>query len=60
MSDDHLGLTLLVDQINADLRTQKLQLFYSLLHGLLFGAENILILWLGAKLVMMEIFLSVC
>ncbi len=45
-------LTLLVDQINADLRTQKLQLFYSLLHGLLFGAENILILWLGAKLVM--------
>jgi ATP-binding cassette subfamily B protein RaxB len=43
---------LLVDQINAGLRTQKLQLFYSLLHGLLFGAENILILWLGAKLVM--------
>lgn len=45
-------LTLLVDQINADLRTQKLQIFYTLMHGLLFGAENILILWLGAKLVM--------
>ena len=45
-------LTLLVDQINADLRTQKLQLFYSFLHGLLFGAENILIIWLGTTLVM--------
>ncbi|MEQ1638870.1 MAG: peptidase domain-containing ABC transporter [Methylococcales bacterium] len=45
-------LTLFVDQINADLRTQKLQLLYKLLNGLLFGAENILIVWLGAKLVM--------
>ena len=45
-------LALFVDQINADLRTQKLRLFYTLQHGLLFGAENILILWLGAKLVM--------
>jgi ATP-binding cassette subfamily B protein RaxB len=45
-------LTLFVDQINADLRTQKLQLLYKLLNGLLFGFENILILWLGAKLVM--------
>ncbi|MGZ8171642.1 MULTISPECIES: peptidase domain-containing ABC transporter [Methylobacter] len=45
-------LTLFVDQINADLRTQKLQLLYKLLNGLLFGFENVLILWLGAKLVM--------
>lgn len=45
-------LTLVVDQINADLRTQKLQLFYKFLNGLLFGIENILIVWLGAKLVM--------
>jgi ATP-binding cassette subfamily B protein RaxB len=45
-------LTLFVDQINADLRTQKLQLLYKLLNGLLFGVENVLILWLGAKLVM--------
>jgi ATP-binding cassette, subfamily B, bacterial CvaB/MchF/RaxB len=45
-------LTLVVDQINADLRTQKLQLLYKLLNGLLFGVENILIIWLGAKLVM--------
>lgn len=45
-------LALVVDQINADLRTQKLQLFYRLLNGVLFGIENILIIWLGAKLVL--------
>ncbi|NGZ84486.1 peptidase domain-containing ABC transporter [Duganella aceris] len=45
-------LTLLVEQINADLRAQKLQLAYKLLNGLLFGMENILIIWLGAGLVL--------
>ncbi|TFW28885.1 peptidase domain-containing ABC transporter [Massilia horti] len=45
-------LTLVVDQINAELRTQKLQLLYKLLNGLLFGAENILIIWLGARAVL--------
>lgn len=45
-------LTLLVDQINADVRMQKLQLLYRLLNGLLFGVENILIIWLGATMVM--------
>lgn len=45
-------LTVLVDQLNADVRTQKLQLFYKLLNGLLFGLENILIIWLGARLVL--------
>src|SRR5207253_7485903 len=45
-------LTLLVDQVNADLRTQKLQLFYKTLNGILFGIENILIIFLGAKLVL--------
>jgi ATP-binding cassette subfamily B protein RaxB len=44
-------LTLLVNQINAELRTAKLVLFYKLLNGLLFGAENILIVWLGARFV---------
>ncbi|GIZ53637.1 peptidase domain-containing ABC transporter [Noviherbaspirillum aridicola] len=44
-------LSLLVDQINADLRTQKLQLLLRLIHGLLFGLENILVIWLGAHLV---------
>jgi ATP-binding cassette subfamily B protein RaxB len=45
-------LTLVVDQVNAELRTQKLQLFYKILNGLLFGIENILIIWLGARLVL--------
>lgn len=45
-------LTLVVDQINADLRTQKLELLYKSLNGVLFGIENILIIWLGARLVM--------
>jgi ATP-binding cassette subfamily B protein RaxB len=45
-------LTLVVDQINADLRTQKLQLLYKVLNGVLFGVENILIIWLGARLVL--------
>ncbi|WP_442782335.1 peptidase domain-containing ABC transporter [Collimonas fungivorans] len=44
-------LSLLVDQINADLRTQKLSLLYKSLNGVLFGIENILIIWLGARLV---------
>ena len=45
-------LTLLVDQIIAELRTQKLQIAYKLINGLLFGVENCLIVWLGAKLVL--------
>lgn len=45
-------LALLVDQINADLRTQKLNLLFHSLNGILFGLENIIIVWLGAKLVM--------
>lgn len=45
-------LTLLVDQINADLRSQKLQILYRLLNGVLFGLERVLIIWLGAKLVL--------
>lgn len=45
-------LTLLVDQINADVRVQKLHLLYRLLNGVLFGVENILIIWLGARMVL--------
>jgi ATP-binding cassette subfamily B protein RaxB len=45
-------LTLLVDQINADLRTQKLHVAFRLLNGILFGVERILIIWLGASLVL--------
>lgn len=45
-------LALLVDQINAELRTQRMQLCYQLLNGLLFGVENLLIIWIGARLVL--------
>ncbi len=45
-------LGLLVEQINAGLRTQKLQLIYTQLNGLIFGLENLLALGLGASLVM--------
>jgi len=45
-------LTLLVDQTNAGLRTQKLQILFRLFNGVLFGVENILITWLGAKMVL--------
>lgn len=45
-------LALVIDQINADLTTQKLQMLFKFLNGILFGVENILIIWLGAKLVL--------
>nr|WP_051710145.1 peptidase domain-containing ABC transporter [Andreprevotia chitinilytica] len=45
-------LTLVIDQINADLRMQKLTILYSIMNGVIFGLENIVIVWLGAKMVM--------
>ena len=45
-------LTLLVEQINAGLHAQKLQLLYQQVNGLLFGIEGLVIIWLGARLVM--------
>jgi ATP-binding cassette subfamily B protein RaxB len=45
-------LGLFINQINADLRTQKLQLLYKFTNSLLFGTGNILIIWMGAKSVL--------
>ncbi|NUF37837.1 peptidase domain-containing ABC transporter, partial [Acinetobacter lactucae] len=45
-------LGLLVNQVNADLTTQKLGLMFRLANGVLFGAENILIVWFGASLIL--------
>ena len=45
-------LHILVDQINASLRTQKLQIIYTLVNSLLVGTENVLVIWLGAKMVL--------
>jgi ATP-binding cassette subfamily B protein RaxB len=44
-------LGLLVDQVNAGLRTQKLRLAYQQLNGLLFGVENLAVVCLGATMV---------
>ncbi len=44
-------LTLFVDQINAGLITQKLGLMFSFTSSLIFGLQNIIIVWLGANLV---------
>lgn len=44
-------LALFVDQINAGLTTQKLTLMFGFLNTLLFGLQNIIIVWLGASLV---------
>ena len=44
-------LSLLVGQVNAGLHIQKLQLLYQQLNGLLFGIADILIIWLGARMV---------
>ena len=44
-------LTLFVNQINAGLTTQKLNLMFGFVNTLLFGLQNIIIVWLGATLV---------
>ncbi|WP_407313566.1 peptidase domain-containing ABC transporter [Pseudomonas sp. nanlin1] len=45
-------LALLVQQINAGLRTHKLQLTYTQLNSLIFGAESIIAVGFGASMVM--------
>jgi len=42
---------LLVEQVNAGLRTKRMGLAYQTLSGLLVGGEHILVLYLGARLV---------
>jgi ATP-binding cassette, subfamily B, bacterial CvaB/MchF/RaxB len=42
---------LLVDQTNARLKSEKLGIFYQLANGLLFGIENLWIIWLGAAMI---------
>ncbi|WP_019457385.1 peptidase domain-containing ABC transporter [Acinetobacter sp. GG2] len=43
-------LSLFVNQINAGLTTQKLSLMFGFVNTLLFGLQNIIIVWLGATL----------
>lgn len=44
-------LNLFVNQINAGLATQKLNIMFGFVNKLLFGLQNIIIVWSGAKLV---------
>lgn len=44
-------LSLFVNQINAGLTTQKLNLMFGFINKLLFGLQNIIIIWLGATFV---------
>lgn len=43
---------LIVEVQNRDLRTARMSLWFSTANTFLFGAENLLVLWLGAKLIM--------
>jgi ATP-binding cassette subfamily B protein RaxB len=43
---------LVVDEFNAGIRVQRLELLYQALNGLLFGIENVVTVWLGALLVL--------
>ncbi|KVD68229.1 peptidase domain-containing ABC transporter [Burkholderia ubonensis] len=45
-------LSLLIEQVNAGLHVQKLQLLYQQFNGLMFGLEGLVIIWIGARLVM--------
>ncbi len=47
-----LWSNLLVDRFNADIRTQRLGITFQSLNQLIFGFENVLIIWLGAKAVL--------
>ena len=43
---------LAVDAFNAGIRVQKLRMLFTALNRVLFGAENIVVVWLGAALVL--------
>ncbi|WP_336219657.1 peptidase domain-containing ABC transporter [Citrobacter amalonaticus] len=49
-------LTLLVNQLNASVRTQKLQIYYQQLNSLLFSIDNLLVLGIGASMVIDQAF----
>lgn len=43
---------LVIDQFNASIRTQRLNILYQSLNGFLFGLENIITIWIGAMLIL--------
>ncbi|WP_244832119.1 peptidase domain-containing ABC transporter [Caballeronia sp. TF1N1] len=51
-SRTNIWLSLLVNQVNASLRIQKLGIAYHSANSLLSAIENIMVIWVGAKLVL--------
>lgn len=49
-------LALRVEQVNAGLAAQKLDIGYRLVNGLLLGLENVVVIWLGAGLALDGVF----
>ena len=49
-------LTLLVDQVNAQVQVERMQIVFRLLNGLLFELDDILIVWLGARFIIADKF----
>src|SRR5699024_6392096 len=49
-------LSLMINQVNAGVRAQKLQIYYQQLNAFLFGMENIIVLGLGASMIMSQEF----
>ena len=45
-------MNLVVDAMNADIATRKLDLMFGVLHKLVFGLERVAVVWLGALLVL--------
>lgn len=49
-------MNLVVDAMNADIATRRIDLLFSVLHKLVFGLERVAVVWVGALLVMDEHF----
>ncbi len=45
-------LTMLGEQINAGIRGERLQILCGFINGLVFGLENVVVIWLGAVMVL--------
>ncbi|MFC5359250.1 peptidase domain-containing ABC transporter [Azospirillum himalayense] len=45
-------LSFLVEQVNADLRTQRQKIVYQAVSGTISGLQNIVVIWVGAHMVM--------
>ncbi len=49
-------VNLMVDSINRDIQTQKFMLWFGIANTLVFGLQNLLVFWLGARMIMDEVF----